>query len=197
MDFNQTTFAIAIKFLRRNGDFFRLINIGGGVMELEELVEAYSDYLFHIAYVYTNDRFAAEEIVQDVYIKFSRTSQFEGRAMIKTYLTRMTINASYDYLRKKKLNPLGLLHLMKSTTKSTEQSVIAAYEQDEIIQAIMQLPLKYREVIFLFYYDDLDVVQIAEALQLSPSTIRTRLQRAREKLRTPLLQANWEVLNDE
>ena len=69
-------------------------------MNINELVYTYSDYLYRIGYSYVKDEQAAEEVVQDVFFKFYKTStQFENQAHIKTYLTRMVINRSYDYLR--------------------------------------------------------------------------------------------------
>ena len=56
--------------------------------------------------------------------------------------------------------------------------------------------MKYREVLLLYYYEDLQVAEIAELCQLSVSTVKTRLQRARAKLKPLLLESEWEVLRD-
>ena len=166
-------------------------------MELEQYVENYADYLFHIAYMYTKDRFTAEEIVQDVFVRFHMRQQFEGRSSAKTYLTRMTINRCYDYLRKEKLKRFVTFEYFQTKLRSTDEQLIRDYEQDEIITAVLTLPLKYREVIFLYYYDDLPVADIAATLHMPASTIRTRLQRAREKLKGILSESEWEVLKHE
>ena len=165
-------------------------------MDIEHYVESYSDYLYHMAYMYTKDRFVAEEIVQDVFIIFYKSRQFEGRASVKTYLTRIVINKSYDYIRKQKIRQLVTLEAFK-TTKSAEYKLIQQYEQDEIIASILQLPLKYREVIFLYYYEEMSAVDISATLHITASTVRTRLQRAREKLKVSLQSTEWEVLNHE
>ena len=69
-------------------------------MEIEKLIDTYSDYLYRIAFIYTKDRLAAEEVVQDVFVNYyHKSDQFEQKASIKTYLVKMTINRSYDYLR--------------------------------------------------------------------------------------------------
>ena len=78
-------------------------------MELERYMEQYGDYLYRIAYMYTKDRQAAEEVVQDVFMKLYETQQFEGKSSEKTYLTKMTINRSYDYLRKWKAKKAQLV----------------------------------------------------------------------------------------
>lgn len=146
--------------------------------------------------MYTKDRFVAEEIVQDVFVAFYMSQQFEGRASVKTYLTRILINKSYDYIRKQKIRQFVTLEAFK-TTKSAEYKLIQQYEQDEILASILQLPIKYREVIFLYYYEELPTVDIAATLHITTSTVRTRLQRAREKLKVNLQNAEWEVFNHE
>ncbi|GLC90475.1 hypothetical protein LYSBPC_36020 [Lysinibacillus piscis] len=61
---------------------------------------------------------------------------------------------------------------------------------------MLALPLKYREIIILYYYEELHTVEIATLLQQPESTIRTRLRRARDKLR-PVLSSEWEDLYEE
>lgn len=166
-------------------------------MDIEQCVEHYADYLFHMAYMYTKDRFAAEEVVQDVFMKFYTTQQFEQRSSLKTYLTSMTIHRSHDYIRKQKIKRFVTLDYWSANSKSSEQQLIEQYEQDALIQAILQLPMKYREIVFLYYYDECKTDEIAQLLGMSASTVRTRLQRARERLKELLNPVDWEVLKDE
>lgn len=66
-------------------------------MEIEKLIDTYSDYLYRIAFIYTKDRLAAEEVVQDVFVNYyHKSDQFEQKASIKTYLVKMTINRSRE-----------------------------------------------------------------------------------------------------
>ena len=165
-------------------------------MDIDEYVEQYGDYLYRIAYVYTKDRQAAEEVVQDVFFKLYQKNQFKGNASIKTYLTKMTINGSYDYLKKWKYKKsLIMTHFLKSE-RHGEQVVLQNEERDELIEAILKLPLKYREVILLYYYDDFSVAEIATYINTPESTVLTRLQRARIKLKEQLPKIDWEVLRN-
>jgi len=68
--------------------------------------------------------------------------------------------------------------------------------QTTIGEVVLSLPIKYREVIILYYYEELHTADIASLLQQPESTIRTRLRRAREKLR-PVLFGEWEDLYEE
>ena len=164
---------------------------------IEELIDTYSDYLYRIAFIYTKDEKVAEEVVQDVFLKFYQTKdRYDGRASMKTYLTKMTINRSYDYLRSWKHRTFSLLEQFTGTTKGVDRQVLQNEERGEITTAVLKLPVKYREVLLLYYYEDLQVAEIAELCKLSVSTVKTRLQRARAKLKPLLLEIEWEVLRD-
>ena len=162
---------------------------------IEELIDTYSDYLYRIAFIYTKDEKVAEEVVQDVFWKYYQTQQYDGRASMKTYLTKMTINRSYDYLRSWK-NKKALLIETFTNVKGADTEAIQKEERGEITAAVLKLPVKYREVLLLYYYEDLQVAEIAELCKMSVSTVKTRLQRARVKLKPLLLESEWEVLRD-
>ena len=164
---------------------------------IEELIDTYSDYLFRIAFIYTKDEKVAEEVVQDVFWKYYQTQQYDGRGSVKTYLTKMTINRSYDYLRSWK-NKKALLVETFRNAKGADTEAIQKEERGEITAAVLKLPLKYREVLLLYYYEDLQVNEVAEFLKVPVSTVKTRLQRGRERLKQTLPKQHWEVLaNDD
>ena len=162
---------------------------------IEELIHTYSDYLYRIAFIYTKDEKVAEEVVQDVLLKFYQTKdRYDGRASMKTYLTKMTINRSYDYLRSWKHRTFSLFEQFTGTTKGADQQVLQNEERGEITAAVLKLPVKYREILLLYYYEDLQVNDIAEFLHVPVSTVKTRLQRGRERLKQTLPKQQWEVL---
>lgn len=168
-------------------------------MNIEELIYTYSDYLYRVAFIYTKDERVAEEVVQDVFFNFYRKQhQYYGTASLKTYLTKMTINRSYDYLRSWKRTKWVFFERFKETTEGTEIKYIHQEEREEITKAVLTLPVKYREVLLFYYYEEFSVKEIAAFLNSPESTIKTRLQRAREKLKQVLPKQQWEVLaNDD
>jgi RNA polymerase sigma factor (sigma-70 family) len=168
-------------------------------MEIEQLIHTYGDYLFRGAFIYTKDERAAEEVVQDVFMKFYQTShRFDKRSSLKTYLTKMTVNRSYDYLRSWKHRTFSLLEQLTGTSRGADYRALQKEERGEITKAVLKLPVKYREVLLLYYYEDLQVSEVAEFLQVPVSTVKTRLQRGREKLKQLLPKQQWEVLaNDD
>ena len=164
-------------------------------MDIEQLIDTYSDYLYRIAFIYTKDRLVAEEVIQDVFFNYyNKSHQFAGNATLKTYLVKMTINRSYDYLRSWKNKKQVLLEMIQGSTKGTEQLYVEKEMRGEITAAVMTLPVKDREVLLLYYYEEMTVSEISQLLELSVSTVKSRLQRAREKLK-PKLQ--MEVTYDE
>ena len=160
---------------------------GGLLLEIEQLIDTYSDYLYRIAFIYTKDRQAAEEVVQDVFFTYyNKADQFQGNASLKTYLVKMTLNRSYDYLRSWKNKKRVLQELFIGNSKSSEQIYVEKELRAEITAAVFTLSVKDREVLLLYYYEEMTVSQIAELLELNVSTIKSRLQRAREKLKPHL-----------
>ena len=67
-----------------------------------------------------------------------------------------------------------------------EQAVIQKQEDDQLISAIMMLPIKYREVVYLFYYEELPIKEIALLTEVGDNTVKTRLRRAKELLKERL-----------
>ena len=163
-------------------------------MDIDALIDEYSDYLFRIAFIYTKDIFLAEEVVQDVFFKFYTHTNFKGHASVKTYLTKMTINRSIDCTRSLRYKTMQLFDHF--TTTSVEEQLIETEQRQEITAAVLTLPLKYRQVLLHYYYEDLSVQQIATLCDLPLSTVKSRLQRARHKLKDQLPHISWEVLQD-
>ncbi|WP_240758285.1 sigma-70 family RNA polymerase sigma factor [Lysinibacillus sp. SGAir0095] len=167
---------------------------------IKEVVDQYGDYLLRIAYTYVKDERIAQEIIQDVIFTYYRKQeQFRGEASLKTYLTKITIHRSYDYLRSwKNKGDLVLDRIFtKGKTKSVEKRIIEQEEKLEITRAVLSLKVKLREVIFLYYYSEHTIKEIAEVLNIPQSTIKSRLQKARSELRDKLQDYEWEVLVDE
>lgn len=166
-------------------------------MEFEDIFYTYSDALYRIAYSYVKDEQAAEEVVQDVFFKFYHTHvQFEGKSHLKTYLTRMVINRCYDYLRSWKNKRNLIFEVFQAKRGGIDRDVVEQSESELILESILSLPVKYREAIILYYYEDLQVKEMADMLGLAESTVKSRLQRARAQLKGLLDDVEWEVLKD-
>lgn len=121
--------------------------------------------------------------MQEAFIRvYKYQNQFKGEASEKTWITRITINVCKDFLRsawKRNVDDEEALKLI-----AVEDD--AAKVDDTVILEVMKLPDKYKNVILLFYYQDLKIAEIARALKISESTVSIRLSRARGSLNKQL-----------
>ena len=154
--------------------------------ELRRLMDEHGDYLLKVAFFYCKNWGYAEEIVQDVFVKFYvKNDQFKGQASLRTYLTKMTINQSKDYLKSWRYKK----HILfgESVDQAMPDQITKAFHekirQNEVLAVIFRLNPTYREVLIYYYFEEKSIVEIASLLNENERTIRTRLQRARNKLK--------------
>lgn len=165
--------------------------------EMDQLMNEHSRYLVRIAYLYVKNWSTAEDVVQEVFITYFRKSdQFRNEASLKTYLTKMTANRSKDYLRSWKHKKDVLFDTVFTSVKSTEELLLEQERLASLEKNLFQLPLKYREPLILFYYDEQSITEIANYLQLNENTVKTRLRRAKHQLKEFFDQEDEEVMNN-
>ncbi|WP_223701651.1 sigma-70 family RNA polymerase sigma factor [Sutcliffiella deserti] len=154
----------------------------------ENIMDVFGEKLTKMAYTYLKDWKLAEDVVQEVFIICYR--QYDSLASItsfKSWIYRVTINKSKDVLKsstikKVIINP-KLFRLFQAKEPSPEMDYIKRSEEEQLSLCVLALPLKYREVITLHYYEELPVEEISRILGLNRNTIKTRLHRARAKLK--------------
>lgn len=164
---------------------------------LEQIIDEHAEHLLRLAYFYVKNRQTAEDIVQEVFIKFSQRG-YEERGQLRAYLSTLTINQSKDYLKSwnyKKILIQEKLFPMQGGKQRDE--LVAAEERSQIGAAILKLSLTYREPIILYYFEEMKIRDIAQLLGVAENTVKTRLKRAREALKPHLKQGEWEVLRHE
>lgn len=165
---------------------------------LEQCMLRYGRDILHFAYTYVRDDQLAEDITQEVFIKcITHLHQFRGDSTLKTWLLSITSNYCKDYLKSSRFK-FQKLHKMltgeiKAPNPTPEESIVTEDIHDKVTQAILLLPIKYREVIHLYYYEEMSIQEITTLLHINRNTVKTRLARAREKLK-PILS---EVTTDE
>ncbi|AHN21774.1 MULTISPECIES: sigma-70 family RNA polymerase sigma factor [Lysinibacillus] len=166
------------------------------VKELEEIMEQHTERLIRLAFYYVKDLQEAEDIVQDVFIKFYDNQQkYEERGELKAYLSRLVMNKSKDYLRSWTYRKIQVQQkIFAKQTISRRDMLVQQDEQTLIENAIFSLPLKQREVLSYFYFEDMPVAEIAKLLRIPDSTVKTRLRRGRKLLKPKLEHIEWEVL---
>lgn len=144
----------------------------------EEIIEKYFNMVCKLALSQTKDRHAADDVTQDVFMRFLKTdTEFETDEHVKAWLIRVTINCSKS---------LFLSAWAKKTVPLTEEIPFDSPEKSEIYYAVHALPQKYRAVIHLFYYERMSVAEIAKHLGTKESTVKSQLHRGREMLKSSL-----------
>ncbi|MGE7111722.1 sigma-70 family RNA polymerase sigma factor [Lysinibacillus sp. NPDC047702] len=167
---------------------------------LAAIMDEHGEYCLRVAYLYVKDWAIAEEIVQDVFFAYYRQQErFEQRSSLKTYLVKITVHKSHDHLRSwknKRHILLEKLHIGVSR-RTPEKELVEKDDRRILATALFELSLPYREVLILYYYQELKIREIADILALTENTVKTRLRRARQMLQEKLDKNDWEVLGDD
>ena len=142
----------------------------------EELLRRYGDHVFRLAYSYLHSRADAEDVVQDVLLRYLDTAPaLDGPEHEKAWLLRVAANLCKNRLRDAAAHRTDEL----SETLAAEEREDLSY----VWAAVKALPEAQREAIHLFYYEGYPTAQIAEILGRKESTVRSDLRRARMQLR--------------
>jgi RNA polymerase sigma-70 factor, ECF subfamily len=158
---------------------------------LDELMKLYGQEILQLVYSYVKNQSLAEDLTQDIFVKcYKSLNTFHGKSKLRTWLWRIAINHCKDFLRSwynKNVIINGEQEPIDNWCNNlVEETVVQKDEDEQLIQAIMKLPIKYREVIYLFYYEDLPIKEIAELTGTGDNTVKTRLRRAKELLKVKL-----------
>ena len=155
-------------------------------MSYEEVVEKYSDYITRMCVVWTQNEEAAKDCFQNTFIKLYKSSKtFNDSEHLKAWLLRVARNECNDYHRTfwNKNVSIGLDREKLERVKNDSVNKIQFDSDTEnLVKALRKLSLKYREVLVLYYYQEYSTKEISDILQLSVNTVKSRLQRGREKL---------------
>ena len=145
----------------------------------EEAARLYGDGIYRVACHALGDRAEAEDVTQTVLLRlYQHKGSFESEEHRKHWIFRVAVNESRKVLRspwRRRMIPL--------------EEWDGPAEEDfggEVLEAVMALEGKYRLPIYLFYYEGFSIKEVAQILKTNPSTVQTRLQRAREKLKIAL-----------
>ncbi|MEZ3505991.1 MAG: sigma-70 family RNA polymerase sigma factor [Lachnospiraceae bacterium] len=158
------------------------------------LAAEYQTMLYRIAFANMRSRADAEDAVQEAFLRYMKDEKpIRSMEHEKAWLIRTTIHICMDMLKsgwRRKTVPL-------------EESVLAASKEvylpyqikdDRTLEAVLKLPVHYRNPIYLFYYEDYSIQEIAGALHEKEGTIKTRLRRGREEVKKILTEGRPESL---
>ena len=153
---------------------------------IENLISLYGNDVLRIATAYIRDSSIAEDIFQEVFIKVSKNiHKFKGESSERTWIIKITINTCKDYLKSAWNKKVISIENTKEESKDTlfEENVINKEKANNIVKEILNLSVKYKEVILLYYYQNFSTAEIAKILSIPEASVRTRMKRAREMLK--------------
>jgi RNA polymerase sigma factor (sigma-70 family) len=150
-------------------------------------IEKYSDMIYRICFMYLKSEADSQDISQEIFLKLlQRKEPFESDEHEKAWLIRVTINKCKDFHK-------SFFH---KNVCSIENMEIPTQDKTEtgVLQQVLLLPQKYRDVIYLYYFEDYPVAEIAAILGEKENTVHTHLRRAKALLKDKL--RGFEDAND-
>lgn len=149
--------------------------------EANRAIERYADTVRRICMIHLKNHADTEDIFQNVFLKYVlSTAVFENEEHEKAWFIRVTINACRDLLKS----------FFRSRTVSLDtlldQPAELTQEDHTVLEAVLALPPKYRDVVYLHYYEGYTAPQISQILKKNVNTIYTLLGRAKQALRETL-----------
>jgi len=150
-------------------------------------VAEYGNMVFAIALTHTPRRTDAQDVFQEAFLAYHRKQPaFLEEERRRAWLIKTTLNCARQLTGSSYSRKVVPLYGSALEGPAADDFSFRTAEQDAIFRALRGLSLHYRTVIHLFYFEDLSIAQIAEALELAPGTVRVRLSRARAQLRQEL-----------
>ncbi len=149
--------------------------------EVNRAVEEYSDMIRRLCMIHLKNYADTEDIFQTVFLKYVLSSVvFENKEHEKAWFIRVTINACKDLLKS------FFRSRITSLDEILEQAADMQEENKEVLEAVLSLPSKYRDVVYLHYYEGYTAPEIGRFLKKNVNTVYTLMTRSRHLLREKL-----------
>ena len=143
------------------------------------LIKKNKEYLYKMAFLYVKDEQDALEVIHEtVYRAFLNIEKLKKAKFFNTWITRILINVSIDFLKKKGKNEM----LDESTPIIKERCEISTEEKLDLYNAIDLLNDNYKTVIIMMYFNDMKIKDISKVMEIPENTVKTYLRRAKQAL---------------
>lgn len=146
----------------------------GKIITASEAFYEYSDMVYRLAFARVRNKYDADDILQDVFLRYMKSKQaVTDHEHAKALLIRITINCTKSMF----------MGASRKKTAALDEFISVEMPARDTLEAVLALPLKYRTVIHLHYYCGYNVDELAKILDRKPSTVKSQLHRARLKLK--------------
>ncbi|MEL6945434.1 MAG: RNA polymerase sigma factor [Bacteroidota bacterium] len=164
--------------------------VEGKETAFRQLYELFSDKVYNTAISYVQNEQDAEEITQDVFVTiFRKAATFKGDSAAGTWIYRITINSSLNFIKKKKRSSLFYFGKQKLDQVDFEHPGILLENKEEakvLFQVIQQLPEQQKTAFILSFIEQLPRQEVADIMETSLKAVESLLQRAKANLRKKL-----------
>jgi len=163
--------------------------IAGGEKEFfGELVLKHQDFIFNVVRSFVRFEEEARDITQDVFLKaYENIEKFRGDAKFSSWLYRIAYNLSMNWSERKQGRETQLDDSLAETVPETGSTADELFDRELVLSRIMevieQIPLKYKVVIKLYYFEEKSYQEIAETLAIPINTVKIQLLRAKDLIR--------------
>lgn len=172
----------------------------GDVAAFDQLILRYRGRVYGMVYNMTSNREDASDLTQDAFIKaFQSINRFQGQSSFFTWLYRIAVNSTLTHLRKNRLRTFFSLEKVDENDRQSAEVIEALTDnsgverntyvkelQERLNEAMQKLSIKHRTVVTLFEIDGLGHQEIAEIMNCSVGTVRSRLHYAKQQLQAEL-----------
>ncbi|MCM1387456.1 MAG: RNA polymerase sigma factor [Bacillus sp. (in: Bacteria)] len=146
--------------------------------------EQYS-LVYRVAFMQMKSHADAEDVVQEVFVRLLKYQpQFEDKEHERAWFIRTTINICKDIIKSKWHSTTVSIDKIPDAEK--EHFQLPLMKADETLWSVLELPEKYRDCLYFFYYEDYSVKEIAGLLGIPENTVKTNLKRGRDALKKAL-----------
>ena len=164
----------------------------GDLDAFETLYHKYKNELYRTALAITRDRGAAEELLQDCFLRaYDHMDRVDGCSSLRPWLHRIIVNLSYNGAAKKRLRLISLEDVFDRLLVVPRTSPERAFEREELLlvvdEAVRSLSMPQRAVVILFHLQGFSLAEIAYVLDCPVGTVKSRLHNARKALRQRLI----------
>jgi RNA polymerase sigma-70 factor (ECF subfamily) len=162
--------------------------LAGDIAAFEGIVRRWQNPLVNLAFRFCRDRGRAEEMAQEAFLRAYRAlGQWRRESAFSTWLFALATNLYRSELRRIPPRVVALDEIAEPVDSRPPDGGLEDENRDRAVRrAVMSLPDKYRESLILFYFHDMDVAAAARSLGLPEGTVKARLSRGRELLRSKL-----------
>ena len=149
---------------------------------LEQIFRDYYQLIYRVAFSQVKNHADAEDITQEVFLKIIRHDmRYQSMEHERAWIVRVTINLCRDLLKSKWHKTSVSMEEVSDAQRGSCENFTEI--QDDMMWAVLQLPEKYRNCLYLFYYEDYSIKEIAQSLEMPENTVKTNLKRGRQALK--------------